>query len=160
MNRVCLTKDGKLIEMQSGGKVDRKDIMEWSLSIKNAEDRTEKKYQEYLAECDALEEMRLNTLKQNALNAGCVEADIKVRWVTEAEYAQLKAADPNEVARIAEAETKRQAQLAKAQEIITNLPDWATVKTAINAAFPDTKQNNLITKALRVVYILARTEEK
>ena len=62
-----------------------------------------------------------------------------------------------------EVETTKQsmreaAKLAKAQEIITNLPDWATVKTAINAAFPDTKQNNLITKALRVVFILARTD--
>ena len=159
MNRLCILKATKrILEMQSGGKTDRKSIMEWSLSIQKPEDRTEEKYQEYLAECDALEIMRLNTLKQNAINTGHLEADIEVKWVTDEEYAQLKAADPNEVARIAEAETKRQAQLAKAQEIITNLPDWATVKTAINAAFPDTKQNAVITKALRVVYILARTD--
>jgi len=40
MNRVCLTKGGKLIEVQGGGD-DRPDLME----------------------------MRLNTLKQNAINA-------------------------------------------------------------------------------------------
>ena len=134
--------------MQSGGKVDRKP---------KDDAIADKEYEVYLTICAALEAMRLNTLKQNAINAGHLETDIEVKWATDEEYAQLKATDPTEVARIAEAETKRQAQLAKAQEIITNLPDWATVKTAINAAFPDTKQNNLITKALRVVFILART---
>jgi hypothetical protein len=56
MNRVCLKKDGKLIEMQSGGD-DHPDLME----------------------------TRLNTLKQNALNAGYKEEDIEVKWVTDEE---------------------------------------------------------------------------
>jgi len=64
MNRVCLTKDGKLIEMQSGGD-DREDLME----------------------------MRLNTLKHNALNAGYLEADIEVKWVTDAEWAAIQEAN-------------------------------------------------------------------
>lgn len=69
-----------------------------------------------------------------------------------ANYATLEAAY------LAEQKAIVDVQAAKAQEIITNLPDWATVKTAINAAFPDTKQNAVITKALRVVFILARTD--
>jgi len=64
MNRVCLTKDGKLIEMQSGGD-DRPDLME----------------------------MRLNTLKQNALNAGYKEDEIEVKWVTDEEWAAIKEAN-------------------------------------------------------------------
>jgi hypothetical protein len=62
MNRICLTKDGKLIEMQSGGD-DRPDLME----------------------------MRLNTLKQNALNAGYTEDQIEVKWVTDEEWASIAA---------------------------------------------------------------------
>ena len=64
MNRICLTKDGKLIEMQSGGD-DREDLME----------------------------MRLNTLKQNAINAGYKEDEIEVKFVTDAEYATIMEAN-------------------------------------------------------------------
>lgn len=60
MNRVCLTKSGKLIEMQSGGD-DRPDLME----------------------------MRLNTLKQNAISEGYKEDDIEVKWVTDSEWAEI-----------------------------------------------------------------------
>jgi len=52
----------KILEMQGGGD-DRPDLME----------------------------MRLNTLKQNALNAGYKEADIEVKWVTDAEWAVMQA---------------------------------------------------------------------
>jgi len=65
MNRACLTKDGKLIEMQSGGESDDKE----------------------------LEAMRLNTLKQNALNAGYKEDEIDVKWVTDAEWAAIQEAN-------------------------------------------------------------------
>jgi hypothetical protein len=64
MNRVCLTKDGKLIEMQSGGD-DREDLME----------------------------TRLNTLKQNALNAGYKEDEIEVKWATDEEWAAIQEAN-------------------------------------------------------------------
>lgn len=64
MNRVCLTKEGKLIEMQSGGD-DRPDLMD----------------------------MRLNTLKQNALNAGYKEDQIDVKWVTDEEWAAIQEAN-------------------------------------------------------------------
>lgn len=60
MNRVCLTKSGKLIEMQSGGD-DRLDLME----------------------------MRLDTLKQNALSRGYSGDNIEVKWVTEEEWAVI-----------------------------------------------------------------------
>lgn len=62
MNRVCLTKEGKLIEMQGGGD-DRPDLME----------------------------MRLDTLRQNALNAGYSEDEIEVKWVTDEEWAAIQA---------------------------------------------------------------------
>lgn len=66
MNRICLTKEGKLIEMQSGGE---------------SEDRE-------------IEAMRLNALKQNALNAGYKEEDIEVKWVTDEEWASINEAIP------------------------------------------------------------------
>ena len=102
MYRLCLTKDGKLIEMQSGGKVDRLSWMEWSLSVKEPKDRTEEKYQKYLDECDVLEAMRLDTLKQNALNAGYKKEDVEVKWVTDEEWkvieATLNQPTPEEIA--------------------------------------------------------------
>uniref|UniRef100_A0A6M3XVG4 Uncharacterized protein n=1 Tax=viral metagenome TaxID=1070528 RepID=A0A6M3XVG4_9ZZZZ len=64
MNRVCLTKDRKLIEMQSGGN-DREDLME----------------------------IRLNTLKQNALNAGYKEDEIEVKWITDEEWTAIQEAE-------------------------------------------------------------------
>ena len=64
MNRVCIEKaTGKLIEMQSGGYEDEK-----------------------------LRDARLDTLKQNALNAGYKEADIEVKWVSDEELQPLMAA--------------------------------------------------------------------
>jgi hypothetical protein len=68
MNRICLTKDGKLIEMQSGGD-DREDLME----------------------------MRLNTLKQNALNVGYKEDEIEVKWVTDEEWAVIQEAQKDPI---------------------------------------------------------------
>ena len=85
MNRICLTKTGKLIEMQSGGD-DRPDLME----------------------------MRLNTLKHNAINAGYAEDDIDVKWITDSEWAEIQEAqkDPIEewnrpiLAKLAEIDAK------------------------------------------------------
>lgn len=69
MNRVCLTKDGKLVEMQSGGYIHP------DPKIDNAE---------YAATC-------LNTLKQNALNAGYKEDEIEVKWIDEKEWQGIQA---------------------------------------------------------------------
>lgn len=85
MNRVCLTKDGKLIEMQGGGD-DNPDLME----------------------------IRLDTLKQNAINAGYKENEIEVKWVTDAEWAliqtDLNKSTPEQIAG-AEKETLVQAKI-------------------------------------------------
>ena len=63
MYRVSLVKaTGKLIEMQSGGYDDEK-----------------------------LRDSRLDTLRQNAINAGYSEKDVEVRWVTDAEWAAIGA---------------------------------------------------------------------
>lgn len=82
MNRICLTSTGKLIEMQSGGKVERR---------AQGKEETKEQYQEYLNDCDALEAMRLDTLKQNALNAGYKEEEIEAKWVTDEEWSQIEA---------------------------------------------------------------------
>jgi hypothetical protein len=63
-------------------------------------------------------------------------------WKTQAELDEMAAIEAAEIARKA----------AKAQAYIDNLPDWATVKKAIDAAFIDAKQNGIITKLARVVY--------
>jgi len=86
MNRVCLTKAGELISMQSGGKVD-------CLPREHEQFKTDEDYKKYLAGCDALEAMRLNTVRQNALNAGYAEADIEVKWVTDEEWAEIQEAN-------------------------------------------------------------------
>ena len=147
MNRVCLTKDGKLIEMQSGGKVDRMTQDAFA---------TEQHYLEYLIACDELEASRLATLKKNALNAGYLESDIEIKWVTGVEYEAIKAVDPNEIARIAEQTAKETAQLAKAQEIIDNLPDWQQVSNAIDSATTIAALKVITKKLARVVYIHLR----
>jgi len=91
MNRICRTKEGKFLEMQSDGKVERLSWMEWSLSINDPKERTEENYNQYLAECDALEVARLDTLRQNALRQGYKEEDIEVTWITDEEAAQVMA---------------------------------------------------------------------
>jgi len=77
MDRVCIDKTtGKLIEMQSGGYDDA-----------------------------ALTATRLDTLRQNAINAGYQESDIEVKWVTAEEYAALMAPTADEI----QAQMKQQA---------------------------------------------------
>ena len=84
--RVCIEKStGKLIESQSGGKVDRHDP---EILLKSNIDITK-----YHADCDALEAMRLDTLKQNALNAGYKEDEIEVKWIDEVEWQAIQKAN-------------------------------------------------------------------
>ncbi|MDD4984508.1 MAG: hypothetical protein PHQ43_01775 [Dehalococcoidales bacterium] len=62
MYRISIEKStGKLIEMQSGGYDDEK--------LRNA---------------------RLDTLRQNAINAGYDEKDIEVKWITDKEWATIE----------------------------------------------------------------------
>ena len=84
--RVCLEKStGKLIDSQSGGKVER---------LPKNKEVSDKEYAGYLAGCDALEANRLNTLLQNAINQGYKEADIEVKFVTDAEFQIIMDAIP------------------------------------------------------------------
>ncbi len=90
----------KIIEMQSGGEVEvtLKDaesalIKENEIDVKNGlspyeitEDAIAGKYQILREWADNIEDERLNTLKQNALNAGYLEEDIEVKFVTDEEY--------------------------------------------------------------------------
>ena len=82
MNRICILKaTRKLLEMQGGGKVDRSfnDVCNEENKVAN-----NKKW-------DELEAMRLNTLKQNALNAGYAEEDIEVKWISDEAWAVMQA---------------------------------------------------------------------
>lgn len=49
---------------------------------------------------------------------------------------------------------------AKVADFEANLPTWAQVETAVKAAFPDVKQQTIMLKICRVVYWLAKDEEK
>ena len=83
--RVCIEKlTGKLIESQSGGEVDR---------LPQTVEMTDEEYVQYLTACDNLEFGRLNTLIQNAINAGYDEADIEAKYVTDAEFAVIMEAN-------------------------------------------------------------------
>lgn len=116
MNRVCLTKDGKFIEMQSGGRVERlpRDQKERDEKIPIFE--TDDDYTKYLSACDALEAMRLNTLKQNALNQKYKESEIEVKWINEKEWATMQT-ELNKPASEQIAELKREALIqAKIRE--------------------------------------------
>ncbi len=65
MYRVCLEKStGKLIEMQSGGR------------------STDKK----------LEERRLKTLQENAINAGYKAEHVEIKWISDQEWRAIQAA--------------------------------------------------------------------
>ena len=97
--------------MQGGGKVDRlprdhgifNDAYVKGKNLALSEGKTEQEaeavgniaaeaaYLLYINECDALEAMRLNTLKQNAINNGHLESDIEVKWVTDEEWAVIQA---------------------------------------------------------------------
>jgi hypothetical protein len=80
MDRVCVLKStGNLIELQKGGD-DRLDLME----------------------------SRLDTLRQNAINAGYAAGEIEVKWVTNEELAIIQ----NPPATFAEAQAKKIQDLA------------------------------------------------
>ena len=157
MNRVCILKATKrILEMQSGGEVNRipEDIYNAEILPKYPQET----YQIYLDSCDEKEAMRLNTLKQNAINAGHLDAEIEVKWVTDAEYAAAKAEDPNEIAAQAAQATKAAEQAAKAQEIIDNLPAWQPVSDAIDSATTIAALKAIVKKLARVVYIHLREQ--
>lgn len=86
MDRVCINKiTGRLIEMQSGGKIER---------LPKTDTVKDEEYSQYLADCAKIEAERLNTLRTNAINQGYTDAEIEVRWVMDEEYAALVADVP------------------------------------------------------------------
>ncbi len=128
--RVCIDKlTGKLIESQGGGEVEQ-------LPIDNPSffDKTFADYEEYIAECEALEAMRLKTLLQNALNAGYIEANIEVKYVTDVEYqAILEANKPvptYEDLRRAKYPTIEEITVALWEQIIEARPESAVILQA------------------------------
>ena len=104
--RVCINKlTGKLIESQSGGD-DRPELME----------------------------ARLDTLKQNALHAGYLEADIEVKFVTDIEFEVImEAMKPiltYEDLRCAEYPTTDELVIALWEQVIEGRPEAATILQA------------------------------
>lgn len=125
MNRICTrVSDGLLISFQSGGD-DNPDLMD----------------------------ARLDTLKQNALAVGYNEADIEVRWITDAEWAQIKAdLDAQAIAAV------EAMQAAKAQAIADALPSWARVSDACGNISTLAEAKAYLKKLSRVVYLLAKNQ--
>jgi len=99
------------------------------------------------------------TLINNAVNAGFAVAEIEEREVDQAGYEAAKAIDPNEINQLAELAAQEEIIKAKLAAIAAALPSRAQVKSAIDAAFPDAKQNAVITKLANVVYWLAKDSE-
>lgn len=48
---------------------------------------------------------------------------------------------------------------AKAQALVDGLPSWSRLKERIDEAFPDPKQNALLTKVFRVLYWTAKDSD-
>jgi len=120
MFRVCIHKTtGRLIEMQSGGRIERAPREEFV---------TVAEYQKHLVDCDAREALLLDTLRKNAAASGYAEDEIEVKLVSAEEWGAIEAAeneanlDPNrEVkARLAEIDRK---SIRSMREWISKQPD-------------------------------------
>lgn len=57
---------------------------------------------------------------------------------------------------VAEAQAQQAKVNARADAIANTLPSWTTVKAGIDTAFPDAKQNKIITGLARITYWLAK----
>lgn len=112
MNRICTHKiTGNLIEMQSGG-------------YDNIN----------------LREMRLNTLKQNAINAGYKEDEIEVKFVTDSEWVEIQEAN-KPVPTYAD---KRRTEYPSVEEqldmiywdAVNGTKKWQDARTAVKNKYP------------------------
>lgn len=92
------------------------------------------------------------TLLRNAVNGGYSANDVEEREVDEAGYAAALAADPVEIAAIAAREAQAAAKVLIEAAISAALPTWTTVKTGINNAFPDAKQNAFMTALCKAIF--------
>ncbi len=113
--RICINKlTGKLIESQSGGKVERllrnnqvfidienkakgiaikKNLSQEEIEVA-AKFAGDAAFSIYETECTVIEHNRLATLFENALNAGYKEDEIETKWVTNEEYQIIMDAQP------------------------------------------------------------------
>jgi len=116
MVRICRRKsDNHILEMQSGGKVDR---------LPREKFQSEAEYLKQLQICEIVETDRLNTLLQNAINAGYNADEVEVFWATEEEYAKAQDDDPVLKQQKAE-QVAEQTKVAEAKTGMKNLPGWA-----------------------------------
>lgn len=99
------------------------------------------------------------TLLKNAIAQGYNEKDIIEKEVTPIEYRELLKDDPIVIASTAAAEAVKTLETTKLAAIQDNLPDWATIKTAIENATTIAALKIIITKLARVVYWLAKNSE-
>lgn len=99
------------------------------------------------------------TLIKNALAQGYKETDIIEKEVTPLEYQEALKIDPAMIAATAAAEAAKTLEQTKLAAIQDNLPDWATIKTAIENATTITALKVIILKLARVVYWLAKNSE-
>lgn len=98
------------------------------------------------------------TLIKNALVQGYKETDVIEKVVTAAEYQEALKIDPAMIATAAAAKTAKTLEQAKIAAIQDNLPDWATIKTAIEDATTLAALKIIIMKLARVVYWLAKNQ--
>jgi hypothetical protein len=99
------------------------------------------------------------TLLKNAIAQGYNEKDIIEKEVTPLEYQEALKIDPVVIASTAAAETAKTLEQTKLAAIQDNLPDWATIKTAIENATTIAALKVIVTKLARVVYWLAKNSE-
>jgi len=99
----------------------------------------------------------LDTLIQNAINAGYNEADIEAKFIPDADLPALIESSKTPEQIVAE-QAKADRKAAKAQAFIDNLPSWLVVETAVNniASLADAKA--FLIKLTRVVYWLAKNK--
>jgi hypothetical protein len=111
MYRVCYEKtSGRIIEMQSGGMVGRLP----------KESFMGEEYAKYSTDCDALEADRLQTLIDNAVNAGWNEKDIVCEFMDDKQYEAAQALDPQTIAMDQEVKAT-QAKMDTAQTTLKSL---------------------------------------
>lgn len=87
---------------------------------------------------------------------GGISDDYDEREVDEAEYASALAEDPVEIA----AKQAAMVKAAKAQAFLDNLPSWAQVATAVDDISSLAEAKAFLKKLARVVYWLAKDQEK
>ncbi len=84
---IIVTINGTLVESANNQEVIR-------LPRECASFNNDEEYTEYIAQCDTLEAIRFETIKQNIINAGYTENQIEIKWVTDEELASIIASQP------------------------------------------------------------------